>query len=1198
MPVITLTKDNSKVFDTWFDESRPLINHEQNPQIYIATDSNGKRNRLAFFFDLGLIPNDAIINSAAFEMFQSGDGGISRTIDVHAITSAWTDSNTWNTQPTYNPTPSTSKLIGTGVMYSLFDVKNLVQSMVNGQNNQGFLLKDRDEATANVISKSFNSFENGVNHPRLTIDYTIPTTGKKQVDYVGSGTPSAATSMTNFTPIMPTGIQAGDLLIARIAYDSVNTFVPPVGWAEQKAVSSNGRHKVLTKIASANESAPTFTTNPTVSQNWGGNITVFRNVKSVLNSDARAITSSQSFYPASNGSSVNTSHTDTLLVIFNAIGATNSNFSVPLNFHEVLDVFPTGSSNTFQTVYSYMHHKQTLTSVEVTSIAGNGANGSSIALFLEPITNNPPSITLSSPSNNQTLAEGSTYKLEGTVSDVDAGQSLSVKYSIAGGPTQTIALGTTDGSNPKSFSKTLTYSQGRFWDGQTDVSGLLPSEASSIQIWANDGTDDSAKVTRNFTVAQEDGKVFVPVNVVSSAYLVSRMAPPVRLSNGWLVGAVVDAFKTSVKFYKSSDNGKIYSLLTSFNIGVSGSYSIVCKGTNVYCVANGSAKVFVARFDATNVGATIASAYDLDVSQSVFQGVSLAITPDGTKLCWAASTKNSSLPNSFSIRAGSIPINADGTLVTPSAVERVTGTNSSTQNMGAPSIVFSASGEALILSIFQEPGAYTLLCFGKSSGFTGNWFGALDGWKHQTVYATSNSYPQSSSMAIRTPNGKLHAVWHGTDANDTVNPWIRYSNATMGADWLPTHKKLVKGTNASITSDKNGKLIITYEDGVYIKRIESSNEFSTFSGPFIDGVGTNPATFYDQSFQTDFSIPPTIYQTSGAVKYRGVLNLNKRPVVTLGTPDNQTLTENSTLKVSGQAIDEDAGNIVSVFFKVNNGPAQAASSSISDGGTPILFDKALTYKNKRIYLGTTDLTGIDLAENTDHCLIVWAEDNKQGKSLEVVCKFRAVWNRPPVIDGEDKDLGIFMKPPTVNYSATDPEANTFTFTEYLNGKQIRSFAGVAGQQYTVEISHDAWIRLDLDVQHQIKIVATDSTGVSSERIYTFTRTETHIEFMLEYGNPDIKADFTLDGMPLRVLVTLERYLPEGSSIESVKVCNNYLDDVPTWEDCTNAVKVNRGYLFTNKNKTAPKWAINLWVTINKGTARERVLVNGYGGAFD
>ncbi|WP_056490866.1 hypothetical protein [Brevibacillus sp. Leaf182] len=136
------------------------------------------------------------------------------------------------------------------------------------------------------------------------------------------------------------------------------------------------------------------------------------------------------------------------------------------------------------------------------------------------------------------------------------------------------------------------------------------------------------------------------------------------------------------------------------------------------------------------------------------------------------------------------------------------------------------------------------------------------------------------------------------------------------------------------------------------------------------------------------------------------------------------------------------------------------------------------------------------------------------------------------------------------------------------------------------------------MQHQIKIVATDSAGISSERIYTFTRTETHIEFMLDYGTPDIKADFTLDGMPLRVLLTLERYLPEGSSNESVKVCNNYLDTVPTWEDCTGAVKGNRGYLFTNKTKTAANWAINLWVIFAKGTATERVRLNGYGGAFN
>ncbi|MGK5512225.1 DNRLRE domain-containing protein [Brevibacillus formosus] len=326
---------------------------------------------------------------------------------------------------------------------------------------------------------------------------------------------------------------------------------------------------------------------------------------------------------------------------------------------------------------------------------------------------------------------------------------------------------------------------------------------------------------------------------------------------------------------------------------------------------------------------------------------------------------------------------------------------------------------------------------------------------------------------------------------------------------------------------------------------------------------------------------------------------NNLPSLTLTSPtNNQTLLEGNTMAVQGSVTDTDANDPVTIYLQINNGTILAVDSKVSNGATAIPFAKTLTYKNKRVYSGTTDLVGVDLAENTDHTLKVWAEDNKQGKSTEVTRKFRIIWNRPPVIDGENRDLGSFMQIPTVNYSATDPEGNTFTFSEYLNGKQIKSFAVVAGQQYTVEISHDAWIRLDLDVQHQIKIVATDSAGISSERVYTFTRTETHIEFLLDFDSPDVQGHFTLDGMPLRVLVTLERYIPEGATIESVKVCNNALDAVPTWEDCTGAVKGNRGYLFTNKTKTAANWAINLWVILAKGTATERVRLNGYGGAFD
>lgn len=326
---------------------------------------------------------------------------------------------------------------------------------------------------------------------------------------------------------------------------------------------------------------------------------------------------------------------------------------------------------------------------------------------------------------------------------------------------------------------------------------------------------------------------------------------------------------------------------------------------------------------------------------------------------------------------------------------------------------------------------------------------------------------------------------------------------------------------------------------------------------------------------------------------------NNQPSLTLTSPsDNQTLTEGNTLQIEGSATDSDNGNVVTIKYKINNSTPRALQSGVSNGSTPISFAKSLTYSNKRLWDGSTDVTGVDLAENTDHTLTVWVEDDQGGKSAEVTRNFQVIWNRPPTISGQNDSLGTITDRPTITYSAVDPEGNTFTFTEYLNGQQVRSFTGEAGQEYTFQLTHDAWIRLDLDVPHQAKIVATDSAGMSSERVYTFTRTETHIEFMLDYDNPDVQAFFTVDGMPKRILVTLERYLPPGSSIESVRVTNNYLDAQPTWEDATGAVISGRGYLFTNTTKTADDWAVCVWVTIAKGSADQRVHVYGYGGAFD
>ncbi|HBZ80902.1 MAG TPA: hypothetical protein DEP07_11015 [Brevibacillus sp.] len=232
-------------------------------------------------------------------------------------------------------------------------------------------------------------------------------------------------------------------------------------------------------------------------------------------------------------------------------------------------------------------------------------------------------------------------------------------------------------------------------------------------------------------------------------------------------------------------------------------------------------------------------------------------------------------------------------------------------------------------------------------------------------------------------------------------------------------------------------------------------------------------------------------------------------------------------------------------------------------------------------------------------MTVWAEDDQGGKSEEVTRKFRVIWNRPPTISGENGDLGIMEEPPSVEYTVTDPETNPFTITEKINGEVIRTFAGVAGQQETITIPHELWIRLEPGVQHALTIEASDDQGMMSTRTYTLTRFVDKIVFSMDYAtmSPETKDFFTTDVAAKRLLLTPSWDLPPGAVLQ-VEVCNNAYDEDPSWEDATIVVKLNRAHLFANETKTADKWGINFRVRIEKGTATQPVYLKGIGGAFD
>ncbi|WP_425622479.1 hypothetical protein ACPT9H_17940 [Brevibacillus borstelensis] len=691
--------------------------------------------------------------------------------------------------------------------------------------------------------------------------------------------------------------------------------------------------------------------------------------------------------------------------------------------------------------------------------------------------NQPPTLTLTSPSNNQTLTEGQAI--------------------YTGNNDFTIRL-TADDADP---SDTLEY--------QIRLNGVIKRDWTPIA--RNTPVDytflkaDYTKDRNSFTVTVRDSQggqtVFngsldkvqgLPVNVVSSAYLVSRMSPPVRLNNGWLVACLIDngiaiSGESWMRMYVSKNDGRTWEAKGRWGY-TTGSYtllnSLVTNGQYVYFVfaPTVNSTIRLQRFDpVANTFLDSAAVVVLDsIVQTTINSVTLAITPDKTKLWWAASTKNSTYPNSFNIRTGSIPINADGTLGTPSAVRQGTSLNTSTAHYYNPTLLIR-NGNPIVIWEYSQSGAY---------GFGGQYYpGSGTSWT--TINFTGSNYtgiyklsfPQTNPSAAVSVDGVIHLAWQGADGGDAVTQWIRYTrSADGGVSWLTEPKKLVKGTNASVTSDRNGKVFITYEDGGYIKRIESTDEFATFTGPVIVEQGSNPTSLYDPIFSTPFSVPPTIYQTSSAVRYYGILN--QQPTVTLTTADGQMLTEGATLQVEGSAMEFDVDNNVLVKYRINSGPTRNLASGVSDGVTPLSFARVLTYRNKRIWDGAADVVGIDLAENTDHVLKVWAEDDQGGKSDEITRQFRVSHNNPPAmtVDAFTPVHPGLIPPDLITLSGTvsDPDGNTVTVTGKVNnGAPQTLLSGVSGGNWSFSFPVSAL----QEGGNTITITATDQFGSSTVKTF-------------------------------------------------------------------------------------------------------------------
>lgn len=509
----------------------------------------------------------------------------------------------------------------------------------------------------------------------------------------------------------------------------------------------------------------------------------------------------------------------------------------------------------------------------------------------------------------------------------------------------------------------------------------------------------------------------------------------VRLRDGTLFVAVISS-STDWRIYKSTDNGITFSefLRKPFSVG---DMALTTDGNRLFIAFTHSStniKFFAYNADGTVItGIEPVNGKNIDSSQSSLDKVSLTIDPSNGHLYAAWSSKNTTYPNSFNLRYAK---STDGG-VTWSTPEKVTRDNDQYRYFVFPSIVV-ANGKPFILTFYRNTSTYFISCM----SFNGST------WINNPVHSQGITYSMKGPSAIVDKNGVIHVTWSsGVTTDSYYHPF--YASSADGVVWSAA-KVLKEGNDPSITVDKNNNLVIlAISPFSYVNQyIKNGNDWTNKVVPNTNlGNMSNISTLYDPSYSVTFGdTPPAIFQTLNDVRYIGTYSMNNQPNITLTSPsNNQTLYENDTINLSGDAYDSDKDQSVTVFYQINGEQRKVLATNVSQ--TQITLSKQLTFKGGKLYDGETLLTGT-LAEGVAHTLKVWAVDSENEQSATIERTFYVVPNRAPLlaIDAIVPSGIINTDKFKISGTASDQDANSSVKVNYrINGANpIEIYDGTGG----------------------------------------------------------------------------------------------------------------------------------------------------------
>lgn len=316
-------------------------------------------------------------------------------------------------------------------------------------------------------------------------------------------------------------------------------------------------------------------------------------------------------------------------------------------------------------------------------------------------------------------------------------------------------------------------------------------------------------------------------------------------------------------------------------------------------------------------------------------------------------------------------------------------------------------------------------------------------------------------------------VWDKYNASENVS----YSKKVVDSNWSRRLSSGWRMTVYSSVSIANGKFSFS---GQSTKSDPDNLRGYWYNGittaTYIDDMSSHSGGDYFYIYGTEYGIDKKVSYSVGALI--GQISANEQnayPADGYAAPHWYKYKGSDTIDPESVTIPASANGseplpvTVTPRAPVHGGTiAYKYEYSVDGGGSWVSAGDATTATTKRIAIpaGTQTMR-----------VRVRAQDNLGFVSADYVAASQTAtveWNQPPVISGEDRDLGTLGmdKPAPYAYIVTDADGDAVTVTEAIDGVPFKTHQPPLGVQQTCTVPDETWLGV-LNGRHTLTIAATD-----------------------------------------------------------------------------------------------------------------------------